>query len=148
MAWKTMLVAGLNSGGRGYYAVDVTDPLNPKGMWEFKWSDTCYDGTGATAGADCHLGLTFGVPVLTKLADGTWVVMVTSGYNNVNSPAKIGDGKGYLYILNAGTGRIIRKISTNVGDAATAVPVRPRRAPRVAPPAAGHLPCPTVPAIT
>ena len=118
-AWKSMLVAGLNAGGRGYYAVDVTDPVNPKGMWEFKWSDTCYDGTVATAGADCHIGLTFGVPVLTKLADGTWVVMVTSGYNNVNAPAKIGDGKGYLYILNAGTGKIIRKISTNVGDAIT-----------------------------
>jgi Tfp pilus tip-associated adhesin PilY1 len=118
-AWKTILVAGLNSGGKSYYAVDVTDPVSPKPIWEFSWSNTCYDGTAATAGADCHLGYTFGVPVLTKLADGTWVVLVTSGYNNINSPAKIGDGQGYLYILNAFTGKIIRKISTGVGTAAT-----------------------------
>jgi Tfp pilus tip-associated adhesin PilY1 len=29
-AWRTVLVAGLNAGGRGYYALDVTDPADPK----------------------------------------------------------------------------------------------------------------------
>ena len=33
--WRTVLIAGLNSGGRGYYALDITNPLAPKGMWEF-----------------------------------------------------------------------------------------------------------------
>ena len=37
-SWRTILVAGLNNGGKGYYALDVTDPLAPKGLWEFKWS--------------------------------------------------------------------------------------------------------------
>ncbi len=32
--WKTVLVAGLNGGGRGYYALDVTDPDNPAALWE------------------------------------------------------------------------------------------------------------------
>ena len=118
-AWKTILVGGLNAGGQGYYALDVTDPLNPIGQWEFKWSDTCYAGTAATDQADCHLGYTFGNPTISKLANGTWVVMVTSGYNNVNAPAKIGDGVGYLYVLNAFTGRIISKIATGAGDATT-----------------------------
>ena len=90
--WKTILVGGLNDGGKGYYALDVTDPATPKG---------CGSSTGAapsarqpsepSATADCHLGYTFGKPLITKLADGTWVVMVTSGYNNVNGAA--GDGK-------------------------------------------------------
>jgi type IV pilus assembly protein PilY1 len=31
--WRTILVAGLNSGGRGYYALDVTNPLAPKALW-------------------------------------------------------------------------------------------------------------------
>jgi type IV pilus assembly protein PilY1 len=123
-AWKTMLVAGLNSGGKGYYALDITDPTTPKGLWEFKWSDTCFDSSSAataalTGGADCHLGYTFGRPLISKLNDGTWVVLVTSGYNNVNSAAKAGDGEGYLYVLNAFTGKIIHKISTNTGDATT-----------------------------
>jgi type IV pilus assembly protein PilY1 len=118
--WKTMLVAGLNGGGRGFYALDVTDPAAPKGMWEFKWSNTCYDSANpSTAGADCHIGLSFGKPLITKLADGRWVVMVTSGYNNVNAVPKTGDGLGYLYVLNAGTGEIIYKIATTAGNAVT-----------------------------
>ncbi|MDR1236787.1 MAG: hypothetical protein LBK28_00945, partial [Propionibacteriaceae bacterium] len=33
--WKTLLVGGLNRGGKSYYALDITDPANPKGLWEF-----------------------------------------------------------------------------------------------------------------
>lgn len=96
-AWHTILVAGLNAGGRSYYALDITDPSNPKALWEF---------------TDTNLGLSFGKPEITKLKDGTWVVLASSGYNNV-SP---GDGKGYLYVINAATGAKIRQISTNVGS--------------------------------
>ena len=125
-AWKTILVGGLNAGGKGYYAVDVTDPVAPKGLWEFKWDPAvCPATTDLAAGnsADCHLGYTFGKPLITKIVDGTpsgkWVVMVTSGYNNVNSPSSSGDGQGYLYVLDAVTGQILYKISTGAGDATT-----------------------------
>ena len=125
-AWKTVLVAGLNAGGKGYYAVDVTDPASPKGLWEFKWNPAvCPATTAAATGnlSDCHLGYTFGKPLITKIADGTangkWVVIVTSGYNNVNTPAASGDGQGYLYVLDAATGQIIYKITTGAGDATT-----------------------------
>jgi|KBSMisStaDraftv2_1062788.scaffolds.fasta_scaffold01648_6 Tfp pilus tip-associated adhesin PilY1 len=125
--WKTILVAGLNNGGKGYYALDVTNPLSPKGLWEFKWSSTVCPWSagntpiGAAVGntSDCHLGQTYGRPLITKLADGTWVVMVTSGYNNVNAPVQAGDGGGYLYVLNASTGQIVHKIPTGVGNPAT-----------------------------
>ena len=33
--WKTILVAGLNGGGRGYYALDITVPATPVLLWEF-----------------------------------------------------------------------------------------------------------------
>ncbi|MEF8766199.1 PilC/PilY family type IV pilus protein [Candidatus Accumulibacter contiguus] len=118
-AWKTILVGGLNKGGKGYYALDVTDPAVPKALWEFGWSDACWDGVTAGVGSDCHLGYTFGRPIISKLQNGTWVVFVTSGLNNVNSPAKAGDGDGYLYVLNAATGKLISKIATGVGDATT-----------------------------
>lgn len=107
--WKTILVGGLNSGGRGYYALDVTNPASPQLLWEF----TTTSGAGNIK--DDDLGFSFGQPVVTRKSDGTWVVLVTSGYNNV-SP---GDGKGYLYVLNAGTGAIISKISTGEGSTAT-----------------------------
>jgi type IV pilus assembly protein PilY1 len=85
--WRTILVGGLGGGGRGYYALDITNPASPKGLWEF---------------TDTHLGLTYGNPIITKDKDDTWVVMFTSGYNN-NSGG--GDGNGRLYTLNAVTGQ-------------------------------------------
>ena len=116
-AWKTILVAGLNKGGKGYYALDVTDPDNPKALWEFKWSNVCYSlASAATHDSDCHIGYTFGRPIITKLTNGTWVVLVTSGYNNVSGQSS-GDGQGYLYALNAMTGKIISKIATGAGNA-------------------------------
>ena len=122
--WKTLLVGGLNAGGKGYYALDITDPAAPKTLWEFKYSATCYDGSLATAGADCHLGLTFGKPIITKIVasgypEGRWVVLVTSGYNNVRGAGLAGDGLGYLYVLDAITGNIIYKIATTDGSPAT-----------------------------
>jgi type IV pilus assembly protein PilY1 len=51
--------------------------------------------------------------------DGRWVVIVTSGYNNVPPVAPNGDGHGYLYVLDAFTGAIISKTDTGVGDTTT-----------------------------
>lgn len=107
-SWRTILVAGLNGGGRGYYALDVTNPANPSLLWEFT-------SNSADALYDLDLGYSFGQPVITKKADGTWVVLLTSGYNNT-SP---GTGQGYLYVRNALTGASISKTSTGVGDTTT-----------------------------
>jgi type IV pilus assembly protein PilY1 len=99
----------LNSGGRGYYALDVTDPANPIALWEFSGRDSASCPSATVLGTDsddCDLGLSYGNPVISKLTSGQWVVMVTSGYNNV-AP---GDGKGYLYVLDAITGVIEKKI--------------------------------------
>jgi type IV pilus assembly protein PilY1 len=117
--WHTILVAGVNAGGRGYYALDVTDPDSPKALWEVTGGTgtACLSDADANSGAfsaDCNIGLTYGNPLIVKRkSDGKWVVIVTSGYNNV-SP---GDGKGYLYILDAQTGRILQRFSTGVGAA-------------------------------
>ncbi|NOT99960.1 MAG: hypothetical protein HOO95_00070 [Gallionella sp.] len=114
--WKTILVGGLNGGGRGYYALDVTDPTDPaypKVLWEF------------TPAQSANLGYSYGRPIITKKQDGTWVVLVTSGYDNGSlgpdgtAYATGGNGQGYLYVLKAGDGSIIDAIGTGVGDAAT-----------------------------
>ncbi len=106
--WKTILVGGLGRGGRGYYALDITDPANPKALWEF---------------TDTNLGYSYGNPQISKLSNGTWVVLVTSGYNNIaNSDGAGGDGVGRLYVLNATTGAQIASvspISTGVGSTGT-----------------------------
>ncbi|WP_374592541.1 pilus assembly protein [Aquabacterium sp.] len=96
-AWKTILVGGLNSGGRGYYCLDITNPTSPKTLWEF---------------TDTNMGLTYGNPVITKRKDGTWVVAFTSGYNNTS-----GDGNGHLYVVNANTGVLLKNIPTYTSGA-------------------------------
>jgi type IV pilus assembly protein PilY1 len=109
-AWKTILIGGSAGGGRGYYALDITDPASPKGLWEF-----CNDSTLCSIN-DPDLGLTFGNPIVGKRSsDGKWVVVLTSGLNNV-SP---GTGVGFFYVLDAITGAVLNKVSTGVGTTAT-----------------------------
>lgn len=96
-AWRTILVSGLNGGGSGYFALDITDPSNPKSLWEF---------------TNTNLGLSFGNPVITKRKDGTWVVAFTSGYNNA-------DGDGHLFVVNAVTGVLLENITTGAGSSAS-----------------------------
>lgn len=105
-AWKTILVGGLNGGGRGYFALDITNPASPKALWEF---------------SNDNLGYSYGNPKITKLKNGTWVVLFTSGYNNVAGmpSGSNGDGIGRLFVVNAVDGSLIREISTGVGSTAT-----------------------------
>ena len=116
--WNTILVGGLRAGGKGFYALDVTTPTAPKALWEFKTSSVCYDSSSMTDQfTDCHIGYSYGAPIITKLKDERWVVIVSSGYNNVNVPPISGDGQGYLYVLEAMTGKILYKVATGVGSA-------------------------------
>jgi len=103
--WRNIIVGGLNGGGRGYYAIDVTNPDSPSLMWEY------------TNANDKDLGYTFGNPIITKKSDGTWVVVFASGYNNaVAGNDTNGDGKGYVFVLDANSGARLSKIPTNEGS--------------------------------
>jgi type IV pilus assembly protein PilY1 len=101
--WHTVLISGLGAGGRSYFALDVTDPTNPLPLWEF---------------TDTNLGYTLGKPEVGKLANGTWVAIFPSGYNNV-SP---GDGEGRLYVLNAVTGAQISGFPLRTYTGSTSAP--------------------------
>ncbi len=114
--WRTIVVGGLGKGGRGFYALDVTalpgaeTDLAGKVLWEFPNS-----ATNATVRA--NIGYSFGRPIIVKTRARGWVVLVTSGYNNgTNAGDSGGDGKGYLFVLNARTGDLIQAISTGVGS--------------------------------
>jgi len=99
-SWHTILVGGENDGGDSIYALDVTDPgamttgsaVAGEVLWEYSDSD---------------LGKTYSQPQIARIATGTntteSVVIFGSGYNN-------GDGKPYLYVVDAQTGSLIRRI--------------------------------------
>jgi type IV pilus assembly protein PilY1 len=119
--WRTILVGGLNSGGRGFYALDVTNPGSPQGLWEICSDVTlCPTTDPETLKHVPNLGYSFGNPIITKRAsDGKWVVLITSGYNNApttENPSAPGNGQGYLYVLDALTGAILEAAPTGVGS--------------------------------
>jgi type IV pilus assembly protein PilY1 len=117
-AWRTMLVAGLNGGGRGYYALDVTDEPTATSKPVVKW-ELCAD-PAICANSDPDIGLTFGNAQY-GMWQGKWVVFITSGYNNIPGVDGVntGNGQGYLFIVDVSNGKILKKVGTGSGDAAT-----------------------------
>lgn len=100
--WKTMLVAGQRRGGRGYIALNVTDPANPIPMWEF---------------TDGNLGQTWSRPSLARIlinGEKTSVIIFGGGYSAYED---IGNR---LFIIRASDGYILREIT--VGSRANDVP--------------------------
>lgn len=123
--WHTLLVGGLRLGGRGVYALDITDPTqvteanaNKAVLWEFNSDTPAVTGVGDPA----DLGYTFGQPNIGRLANGKWVVLVPGGYfpdcsksdRPPNCVTLAAASKGYsaLFVLDAQTGALIRELKT------------------------------------
>ena len=101
LSWNTVLVGGLAGGGKGYYALNVTNPnaLDTEAeaknnvMWEFTEADD--GGVGSS-----DLGFTFSRPqiIMTNADDGSgnkvWVAVFGNGYNSTSA-----DGDAALYML-------------------------------------------------
>jgi type IV pilus assembly protein PilY1 len=106
--WRTVLVSGLAGGGKGVFALDVTNPstfsesnANKIALWEI------------SAAADNDLGYTYSQPTITKVQTGAatykWVAIFGNGYNSVNESAA-------LYIVDMENGSLIKKIVADVGS--------------------------------
>ncbi|RLK35454.1 pilus assembly protein [Cupriavidus plantarum] len=85
--WRTVLVGGLGGGGRGVYALDVTDPTAiSEGtaastvLWEF------------TSANDPDLGYVYGQPQLIRFSNGKWAAVFGNGYNS-------NAGRGAIFIV-------------------------------------------------
>jgi type IV pilus assembly protein PilY1 len=121
--WHTILVGGMRLGGRGIYALDITDQSTPaseteaagKFLWEF------------TSAKDSDLGYTYASTNITRLHNGRWVVLLTSGYfpqklqvqsstygknATPDTASAASSGVTHLWVLDAQTGSVIRKIDT------------------------------------
>jgi len=109
---RTILVGGLGAGGKGYYALDITnaDTLSDNSsetdvvsnipvLWE-------YPGTAT----DNDLGsATLSKVSLIKAHNGSYVAIFGNGYNSVN-------GHAVLYALDLLTGQVLAKIDTGAGN--------------------------------
>ena len=98
--WKTVLVSGTGAGGRGVFALDVTDPAAfsaSKVMWEFTQAD------------DKAMGYVIGRPQILKLRTSAsnvapvyrWFAVVGSGVNNYidDGLGNYSDGSPTLFFL-------------------------------------------------
>ena len=105
-SWRSILVGSLHGGGRGFYALDVTDPANPTFLWEFTYTQTADHALKM----DDNVGYSFAEPKIGKRpTDGKWVVFLTSGYNNVIP----GDGLGWIFELDPISGAVLQQSQTH-----------------------------------
>lgn len=106
--------ATMGRGGRGLYALDVTNRASPKLRWFIKG--------GETAGF-AKLGQTWSAPVKTKIKVGstiTDVLIFAGGYdtNQDNVDVLTPDSQGNaLYVVNATTGALIWSASSEASNA-------------------------------
>jgi type IV pilus assembly protein PilY1 len=134
--WHTILTGGVGIGGRGVYALDITDPTSFSAadvLWEFDSDMTMSQGCVASYGTckSSDLGYTISQPNIGRLANGRWVVLVPNGYfpdcstpdiptatvdecKAIAAEAPTHDGKPYsaLFVVDAQTGKVIAELKT------------------------------------
>ncbi len=144
-SWKTVLLAGLGAGGRGYFALDVTDPDAPKHLFSVEnqpehdrvrvWSATgemseySYS-SGNTIAPEWDyslLGEAWSTPVILNLhttAGDRWVAVFGNGYNQNRD--EIAQAALYVMDLENG-GQLLLKAELDEvsGDVVNTVPASP-----------------------
>jgi len=95
---KNYLVGTLGRGGKGVYALDVTDP-GKFGVTSVLWERT---------GGD-NMGYVLGEPMIATLNDGTRVAIFGNGINSAS-------GHAVLYVVNLESGVVLQEIDTGVGS--------------------------------
>jgi hypothetical protein len=121
---KVWIFPAMRRGGRMLYGIDVSDPDHPV----YKWKSGCPhlgDDIGCTAGMS-GVGQTWSTPNVAFIkgySTTTPVLVVGGGYDacedaNTASPS-CGSGKGgFVYVLDANTGAVVRSFQTDRAVAA------------------------------
>lgn len=103
---RNILVGSLGRGGRGVFALDVTDPST------FDDNDVLWDGTSTT---DSDMGYVLGAPLVRKGRGGTTYAFVGNGIESAN-------GSSTLFVYNAVTGALAKKIVVDANGGGLASP--------------------------
>lgn len=113
-AWHTVLVGTTGAGGRGVFAINITNPdaLNASSiLWEIN-STTPYDSTRDSSDPDYDqdLGFTINEAQIGRMHNGDWVAVFGNGFR---SPRE----RSVLYIVRLRDGALLRKFDTGAGSA-------------------------------
>lgn len=104
---KVVLTGGLGAGGKGLYALDITDQTPSSEVAAANMS--LWEITNTSAGFS-DLGYTYGTPHVARVNTGAEALIVGNGYANS------GNGKASLFVIDAATGALIREIATTGAD--------------------------------
>lgn len=108
-AWRTYAVGTLGVGGKGIYALDISNPSSLDGTsvkWEYPSAST----------PDPDLGSVISKPLIVRLPNGTWAALFSSGYESSHATP-------ILYAVNLETGALIAKSDTNANQTACNVTI-------------------------
>lgn len=98
---KNILVGTLGRGGKGLYALDVTNPAGATATSVYKWE------RAETPGG--NMGLVLGRPILARVQGAAAAAVMGNGLNSTNDRA-------VLLVINMETGAVIREIDTGAGS--------------------------------
>lgn len=108
--WKTVLICGLRKGGKTYFALDITNTLNPVYLWEFP-----NPGDATTL---AKVGQSWSEPAIgrVKIEVGgelyeRWVAFIGGGFDSSGSTGRA------FFIIDIKTGGIIWEFSHDPGHA-------------------------------
>ncbi len=108
----SLLVGGMGMGGKGYFAINVTNvttiatesDLASRVLWEYP-----RDATPQAEKAGVGLSYARATIAESNSSSYPWIVIFGNGYESVS-------GNAILYILDAGTGTLVRKIDVGAGS--------------------------------
>ena len=112
-AWHTVLVGSLRYGGRGIYALDITNPAAPTFLWERNYTMSGFQ----------HLGYTYAYPNVSRVSynGGKWVVLLASGYFPLPDQTPLDPvandtaaNQTSLFVIDLQSGSLIREIQTTL----------------------------------
>jgi type IV pilus assembly protein PilY1 len=130
--WHTLLVGGLRLGGRGVYALDITDPTTASEpfpertvLWEFDADASPGISLAGTTYNPGDLGYTYGQAAIARMSNGRWAVLVPNGYfadcSKPDKPLRCEEtaasppGYSALFVLDAQTGAVMAELKTPAG---------------------------------
>ncbi|MGY9053396.1 MAG: pilus assembly protein, partial [Rhodobacterales bacterium] len=141
--WRSVLISGMGRGGKGYFALDITNPPSPKFLFAFENKPTLskiyhWDASGTRTDLDyssssiaqeydySKLGDTMSTPVIVAMPEGSgrkWVAVFGAGYNaGINE-----DYASAIYVVDLeDNGKVLKRIdltdSSNSSSIANAMP--------------------------
>ena len=111
--WKTVLVCGLRKGGKDYFALDVTDTLNPQYLWHFPRPSDPKIGNYDDF-VNNKLGQSWSEPAIGKVRvkNGSdferWVAFIGGGYDPTEGIANDANVGKEFFVVDLKTGYIIK----------------------------------------